>query len=120
LCQIGLSCTVSFTHNECLPLVGAGKPCRVGVPSHCEPGHFCTANPEAGMWEGTCEAKLQEGASCNEADQCDPSLECVAGTCSAAGFIGESCAQDDGCYSENCVSGTCKDPDPCKGAADEN
>ncbi len=118
LCKKGLSCTVAFTQNECMPIARAGQPCRVGVPSHCEAGHFCTADPQSGVWEGTCEEKLQEGSSCSAAEQCDPSLECIEGACTKMSTMGEACSDPSDCYSDNCVSGKCEPVNSCPSDAE--
>jgi hypothetical protein len=33
---------------------------------------------------------------------------CLDGTCVELAFVGESCSDDDQCYSGNCVSGVCE------------
>lgn len=123
-CQEGLSCVVTAVDPttfmptwECRARVGAGAACGDGFPGQCPDTHFCTANPLAGTFEGTCDALPVAGEGCHQDENepaCAPGLTCnVSLNCVVPVDNGGTCSDNSDCFSRRCVSGTCEPAEVC-------
>ncbi len=125
-CEPGLSCVLTGVGEmgltwECRARAEAvGADCFGGVPNHCPDGTYCAGiDFAAGMTQGTCTALPGEGDACLEVDlvpPCGPNLDCgsESNTCVARARNGTACNEDDQCFSERCVEGTCGSVGPCE------
>lgn len=114
LCEQGLSCAAAPQGNQCLARSGKGQKCWSATPSQCPVGTFCTAAPNQGEWEGTCEAKLAAGTPCSGDDHCDAQLECLGGLCRQRREIGATCQEDYDCLSSHCLDRECTEQILCQ------
>jgi hypothetical protein len=113
LCAGDLSCVYDApppATGKCAAKVGSGAACkRLSVPQSCPAGEYCDGTGAA--TDGTCKALPGAGQPCAKVlgdDTCAPYARCEGGTCVALQHNGGPCANDDTCYSETCVGGTCK------------
>ena len=102
--SLGSSCT---NHRQCASdrcnLAQCASPDECQADADCGSGNYC-GDPIAGR--RACKPKLEEGALCTKAEQCQAG-RCKSGFCSAAASasMGESCRFDD-----ECREGTCNAP----------
>lgn len=117
LCTAGLACVIDSVEMGqpqfvCRAIATAGQPCKVGLPSSCEAGHYCDADTMNMEFEGNCVASPSAGQPCREVgfDQlaCAEGLVCLNGQCTARKRLGATCSTDDECYSGACVVGRCE------------
>ncbi len=124
MCEIGLSCVLTGAGAggptfECQEEVASGATCAAGFPDQCPEGEWCSGiDFETGDFEGTCEDLPGEGEDCAATigpAGCASGLTCSTDTetCIDVVVIGESCDEDEACYSNNCASGTCEEPEEC-------
>lgn len=113
LCATDLSCayeTLPPTSGKCTARVASGGACkRLSVPSMCPTDEYCDGAGTSP--DGTCKALPGPGQPCVKVldnDSCAPYARCDAGTCVALQANGGPCGSGNVCYSETCVSGTCK------------
>ncbi|GMV13270.1 MAG: hypothetical protein AMXMBFR56_14940 [Polyangiaceae bacterium] len=111
LCATDLSCVHDApppASGKCAARVGSGAACkRLAVPSMCPIGEYC----DGAALDGTCKALPGPGQPCVkvlDSDHCAPYSRCDGGTCVALQKNGGPCGGSQVCYSESCVSGTCK------------
>jgi len=119
-CEPDLSCAVDEVDLiggtatfVCVAESSSGGTCKVGFPDPCPTGEFCDANPDLGVFEGTCTSLPGAGQPCHDGDLgagCAGTLQCVDGTCTAIQRLGASCGGDEECYSGNCSGGVCTEP----------
>jgi hypothetical protein len=121
-CQEGLSCVVdevdagtgaiTFT---CVAPSSAGGDCSSGFPDPCPDDQACDADPTAGDFDGTCQPLPTAGEPClgGAGPSCAPDLACAGQVCVVVHRIGETCSENDGCYSGRCEEGHCQAPDAC-------
>jgi hypothetical protein len=98
----------------CSERVEAGAPCNLAFPSACPAGQYCDV-PAASL-EGTCKPRPAAGQPCGREftpDVCAAYARCDGTTCRALANLGDSCSDDDVCYSEHCVNGTCAGSEGC-------
>ncbi len=112
-CRAGFSCAATSEGNRCLARVNQSESCFLGFPSHCKAGSFCSAELGDGAKQGVCSTLLSEGAACTSSAQCDGELACTKGRCLLRLAIGEKCAADAACWTENCLNGECVERNPC-------
>ena len=122
LCQAGFSCVVdqlSPPSYACVEESAPGGECRFGVPDPCPSGEYCAdVDLSLGDVDGTCRPLGGEGAACTTPGapsgfqlECQAGHSCVADMCRMLHVNGESCTQDDECYSGRCDNGTCAAPE---------
>ena len=123
LCASGLSCVVDSVDMTgavfvCAAKVASGATCKVGIPEQCPTGEYCDADVNMGQFEGTCMALAGNGEACTVSafseGACGPNLRCDGGTCRPLQQLGESCTDDEVCYSELCEGGVCVAEDSCQ------
>ena|GEM_PF-5133034 len=84
-----------------------------GTDAQCLSGH-CTQNNAAC---GVCAAHVNAGASCVEADDCEPGLDCSAERCVVPGAAGTICSDTQVCkYGLYCLNGSCVNTNTTAGA----
>jgi hypothetical protein len=100
LCGPGLGCDFQATGSFCVPLRDIGDACM--TDRTCLPGLYCEYSTN------TCSARLPQGATCNDGNECQAGLECTPSpsdvTCQPTPAAGEPCT-------DVCVDGlACKGP----------
>lgn len=102
-CQFDLFCA---DDGGCATKGLAGAACA--LPSHCAWGFFCLPTGSAPLGPGTCQPRLDAGATCRGSTDCQPGLACDAFPASDGGSVPElRCAAGDGG-----VAGLCLDLTP--------
>jgi hypothetical protein len=88
-CTGGLYCIL----NECLPLGGDGDPCALPMDCNsnvCENGVCVGGGPSVANLGGP-------GEPCSHHGDCQPTLQCISGTCSTPSAAGGPCTYDNDC-----------------------
>ncbi len=115
-CASGLACVIEGDAPVCRPRVPVGGACREGLLEPCVAGSYCRAT---GADEAICTARSTPGQACEPDEEGDRACVSTAwcgpeGECLARGANGGACAQDEGCYSDNCVDARCAAPPVCE------
>jgi len=110
-CDAGLVCgaTASGPGRCRAPRTDGTCELHVNGAQDCPAGQRCSATDAAPT--GTCARYPVLGESC--IDICGGGARCVGSTCVAVRRLGEPCAVDRECASEQCVSGVCTAPATC-------
>jgi len=121
-CQEGLSCIVDgFVVGVgatllCARPVATGAACKIGVPTQCPLGEYCTARLVPGMTEGTCMPLPVGGEPCamdTFGPACAAVHVCVGATCRPLQANGGACESVAECYGGVCTAGVCAVPMLC-------
>ena len=104
-CEEGLFCSdpTSSGVGTCAVLRVSGESCAAN--SECVESQFCGGTPSQ------CRPRLVLNATCTAPEECQPTLYCNAGSCTAKKKGGEACVSFDECLS-GCGAGVCN-PDVC-------
>ncbi|HEX4354863.1 MAG TPA: Dickkopf N-terminal cysteine-rich domain-containing protein, partial [Polyangiales bacterium] len=95
--------------------------CRTATPSQCPTGQYCkdvddskTSAPSPGV-DGVCTDLPIDRQSCSVTAACAPGALCLSADhlCHAYVIAGESCVDDDECYSGLCDNDNCVTPHDC-------
>lgn len=129
LCESGLSCVLTGFENSALtwecrtPSVARGN-CGVGLPEDCADGQYCpltSLDIVAGTFTATCTPLPAAGDACamrplgGLMPACAPYARCGGdGKCVDFRDLGESCTNDDVCYSGHCADGACEPAHACE------
>jgi hypothetical protein len=108
LCQPGGACALQADLQwTCENRVNSGNACKIAVPNHCPDDETCGAS-------GQCEKLPALDTACLTGEgvvvQCAPGLTCISSTCQQQVSIGETCSDEDFCFSGACDSGQCVAP----------
>lgn len=119
LCQAGYACEITVfkpVSGECVKKVAAGSACKVAFPDECPDDQYCLLddNPLSG---GTCTDRPKAGKECGTTiggdGVCAAYARCDDGGCREIAHAGESCHDNDTCYSDHCVDGACVTANSC-------
>jgi hypothetical protein len=129
LCESGLSCVLVGLESDALvwecrtPAVPGGG-CGIGLPEDCADGEYCplaVLDVLAGTVTAKCTALPAAGEPCATRPlgalmpACSPYARCGGdGKCSDFRDLGESCTNDDVCYSGQCSGGACEPAHACE------
>lgn len=129
LCESGLSCVLTgFDAGaliwECRTPSVAGGTCGAGLPEDCVGGQYCpltSAEVVAGTFTAKCTPLPAAGEACAMRPlgalmpACAPYARCGGdGKCIDFRDLGESCTNDDVCYSAHCSGGACEPAHACQ------
>lgn len=117
-CGPNLACVPDddFAAMRCRERVAPGQPCRAGKPNACTDDHYCTGSFDDSDGNGVCVPLPKAGEACNAlADlECAFGLVCFEdGHCRQLQRLGDGCAGDDECASDNCQNGACATQSVC-------
>jgi hypothetical protein len=129
LCESGLSCVLTGYANmaltwECRTPSVSGGNCGVGLPEDCVDGQYCPltgVDVLAGTFTATCTPLPAAGEDCAKRPLgalmpgCAPYARCGGdGKCIDFRDLGESCTNDEVCYSSHCSGGACEPAHACE------
>ena len=115
LCTNGFACVVDAglfgVRFRCEDRRDEGQRCRPGLPDQCRRGLYCAdTDIDAQDIEGVCRLAPGEGERCGQGpvfEVCAAGGVCDGGVCAFRSRLGESCAQDETCYSGSCENNLC-------------